>query len=284
MPSLRQLLAQAAPALERAGVDAPRLTAEVLLAHSLGRERAYLYAHPEDAPEAGAQARFEHWIERRAAGVPLQYLTGEQEFYGRLFQVTPAVLIPRPETELVVEAALEHLSLDRLPTSPPLRLADVGTGSGCLAITLALERPQAAVTATDISAAALEIARANAGRLGAQIDFVACDLLEAVSGSAFDLIVSNPPYIAAAQWDSLQREVRDHEPRAALIAGEAGTEVYARLVAQAEARLRPGGWLVLELGYDSAGAVRSMVNADWSAIETRRDLQGWERVLLARRR
>jgi len=281
MPSLRQLLAQAAPALERAGVAAPRLTAEVLLAHSLGKERSFLYAHPEAEPDASALARFADWIERRAAGVPLQYLTGEQEFYGRLFQVTPAVLIPRPETELVVEAALEHLP-DR--ESQPLRLADVGTGSGCLAITLALERPQAAVTATDTSAAALEIARANATRLGACVDFLACDLLETVPGP-FDLIVSNPPYIAAAQWDSLQREVRDHEPRAALIAGPDGTEVYARLIPQAAARLRPGGWLVLELGYESAGAVRALLDdTRWSAIETRRDLQGWERVLVARRR
>lgn len=279
MATLRQLLAEAASTLEQAGVAAPRLTAEVLLAHSLGRERSYLYAHPEAEPEAAAIERFTAWIARRAAGVPLQYLTGEQEFYGRLFQVTPAVLIPRPETELVVEAALE-----RLPRNAPLRIADVGTGSGCLAITLALERPQAVVTATDTSAAALEIARANATRLGACVDFRACDLLEAVPGPV-DLIVSNPPYIAAAEWDSLQREVREHEPRAALIAGEAGTEVYARLIPQAAARLRPGGWLVLELGYESAGAVRALLDdTRWNAIETRRDLQGWERVLLARRR
>jgi release factor glutamine methyltransferase len=279
MATLRQLLAEAASTLEQAGVAAPRLTAEVLLAHSLSRERSYLYAHPEAEPEAAALERFTAWIARRAAGVPLQYLTGEQEFFGRLFQVTPAVLIPRPETEMVVEAALE-----RLPRNAPFRLADVGTGSGCLAITLALERPHAAVTATDTFAAALEIARANATRLGACVDFLACDLLETVPGP-FDLIVSNPPYIAAAEWDSLQREVREHEPRAALIAGEAGTEVYARLIPQAAARLRPGGWLVLELGYESAGAVRALLDdTRWNAIETRRDLQGWERVLLARRR
>ena len=277
MATLRQLLAEATATLERAGVAAPRLTAEVLLAQSLGQPRAYLYAHPEAEPAPGAHARFQAWIRRRGAGEPLQYLTGEQEFYGRVFQVTPAVLIPRPETELVIEAALE-----RLPRDQPARVADVGTGSGCIAITLALERPQAQLTATDISAEALAVARGNAQRLTAAVHWLECDLLDAVP-APLDLIVSNPPYIAECEWNVLQREVRDHEPRTALIAGPAGTEIYARLLTQAAARLRSGGWLVLELGYDSAAAVRALLSSDWSAIETRRDLQGWERVLLARR-
>lgn len=278
MATLRQLLAEAASALERAGVDAPRLTAEVLLAHSLGRERSYLFAHPEDEPEPTVRAGFEGWIARRAAGEPLQYLTGEQEFYGRLFQVTPAVLIPRPETELVVAAALEHI-----PHDQPARVADVGTGSGCIAVTLALERPRATVVATDVSTDALAIARDNARRLGAEVEFVESDLLAATSGE-FDVIVSNPPYISAADWAGLQREVREYEPYPALLAGETGTEVYARLILEAHPRLRPGGWLVLELGFDSATAVRALVSGGWTQIETRRDLRDWERVLVARHR
>ncbi|HUX68412.1 MAG TPA: peptide chain release factor N(5)-glutamine methyltransferase [Terriglobales bacterium] len=275
MPTLRQLLVQAAAALERAGVAEPRLTAAVLLAHRLGRDRAYLYAHSEAELPAEEQAAWERLIARRAAGAPLQYLTGEQEFYGRRFQVSPAVLIPRPETELVVEAALE-----RLPPDAPARIVDVGTGSGCIAVTLALERPQAEVVATDRSSAALAVARANAAALGARVAFVETDLLAGLAGP-FDLIVSNPPYVAEAELATLQPEVREHEPRAALVAGPLGTEIYARLIPQAQAALRPGGWLVLELGYESAAAVRELLGAGWGEVETRRDLQGWERVLVA---
>jgi len=277
MPTLRQLLVQAAATLERAGVAEPRLTAAVLLAHRLGRDRAYLYAHSEAELPADEQAQWEQLIARRAAGAPLQYLTGQQEFYGRRFQVNSAVLIPRPETELVVEAALEHL-----PPDAAARVLDVGTGSGCIAVTLALERPQAEVIATDLSAAALAVARENAHALGAKVALEETDLLAGLVGP-FDLIVANPPYVAEAELATLQPEVREHEPRAALVAGPLGTEIYARLIPQAQAALRPGGWLVLELGYGSAAAVRALLGAGWEAVETRRDLQGWERAALARK-
>ncbi|HEY8056214.1 MAG TPA: peptide chain release factor N(5)-glutamine methyltransferase [Terriglobales bacterium] len=292
MPPLRQHLAEAAAALATAGVEEPRLTAELLLAHVLGRERSYLYAHPEDdldidwrgAPLGYAErpayvsTAFMDLVRRRAEGTPLQYLSGMQEFYGRPFAVSPAVLIPRPETELVIAAALELV-----PGDAPARIADIGTGSGCLAVTLALERPRAVVVATDISPAALALARRNADALGARVEFLESDLLAAAPGP-FDLVVSNPPYIPDSEWATLQREVRDHEPRLALLAGPTGAEVYARLIPQAHSALRPGGGLVLELGYNSAPAVRALLTrGDWSSVATRRDAQGWERVLTARR-
>lgn len=276
MPTLREVLTAAAGVLEAAGVAAPRLTAEVLAAHTLNRDRAWLYAHGEEELSPPAASQLQTWTRRRAGGEPLQYITGVQEFMGREFRVSPAVLIPRPETELVAEVALELAGAGA-------RIADVGTGSGCLAVTLALEQPQARVTATDISPAALEVARGNAQALGAAVNFVPCDLLAGVTG-VFDLIVSNPPYVAEAELASLQPEVREHEPRTALVAGPRGDEIYSRLIAQAAARLRAGGWLVLELGYESEATVRPMLQAGWDEIETRRDLQGWVRALRARRR
>ncbi|MGH9480627.1 MAG: peptide chain release factor N(5)-glutamine methyltransferase [Terriglobales bacterium] len=277
MPDLRHHLARAAAALERARIPQPRLAAEVLLAHLLQRDRAYLYAHPEDELPAPLADRLTALAARRAAGAPLQYLTGVQEFYGRAFAVSPAVLIPRPETELLVEAALA-----RMPAQSSLRVLDVGTGSGCIAVTLALERPAAQLLATDLSPAALAVAAANARRLGAQVEFMESDLLAGVSGR-FDLIVSNPPYVSEAEFATLQPEVRDHEPRLALVAGPRGTEHYARLISRAHASMRPGGWLLLELGYASAHAVRALLGQGWSGVETRPDLQGWPRLLAAQR-
>ncbi|MGH9417655.1 MAG: peptide chain release factor N(5)-glutamine methyltransferase [Terriglobales bacterium] len=275
--TLRQLLRQATTALERTGRPQARLDAEVLLGWVLGHERAWLYAHPEAEAGAASAERFLELIARRAAGEPLQYLTGVQEFYGRQFAVSPAALIPRPETELVVEAALERLAREQ-----PARVLDVGTGSGCIAVTMALERPRALVAATDTSPGALALARHNAEALGARVRLVAADLMAGLGGG-WDLVVSNPPYVAAAELAGLQAEVRDHEPRAALVAGPAGTEVYARLIPAAHAGLRPGGWLVLELGYAAAEAVREMLGAGWEGVTVRPDLQGWPRVLLARR-
>lgn len=275
MATLQQNLAAAARALEAAGVGEPRLTAEVLARHVLKRERAWLYGHGDEPMGAGAEAQLAAWAMRRAAGEPLQYITGEQEFMGRAFQVSPAVLIPRPETELVVEAALEV-------AAPDARIADIGTGSGCIAVTLALERPHAQVVATDLSAAALAVARANARSLGAELAFAQCDLLTGVGGE-FDLIVSNPPYVAQAELAGLQREVRDHEPQLALVAGPRGDEVYARIAPQAAARLRSGGWLVLELGFESEPMVRTLLDSAWTETEIRRDLRGWARVLRSRR-
>ncbi|MGH9487930.1 MAG: peptide chain release factor N(5)-glutamine methyltransferase [Terriglobales bacterium] len=278
MPRLGWQLAEGTAQLQRAGVAAPRLTAEVLLAHLLGQERSYLYAHPEEELAPNLAPRWHAALAARSAGVPLQYLTGLQEFYGRPFHVSPAVLIPRPETELVVTTALELLR-----ERGEARVLDVGTGSGCIAVTLALERPQARVLASDISAGALAVAADNARRLGAAVALVQADLTASLSGP-FDLIVSNPPYVAELELQALAVEVREHEPRRALVAGAAGTEIYDRLIPQAQALLRPRGWLVLELGYATAGAVRWLLGAPWRQIGTRRDTQGWERVLTAQRR
>jgi len=187
MPSLSQHLRSAAEALARAGREAPRRTAEALLAHTLHQPRAYLFAHAEEAMAPDRIHAFDQAVARRAAGEPLQYIVGSEEFFGREFRLSPDVLIPRPETELVLAAALERLSPEA-----DARVVDVGTGSGCLAISLALERPRAQVAGTDISAAALEVARGNARRLGAQVEFVHADLLAGLAGE-FDLIVSNPP-------------------------------------------------------------------------------------------
>jgi release factor glutamine methyltransferase len=270
MPTLQQALAQAVAAHE------PRLSAEVMLARVLGRERSYLYAHPESELTAEQGAQWRQWLDRRAAGEPLQHILGGQEFYGRRFSVGPDVLIPRPETELIVEAALE-----RIPYDQPARIADIGTGSGCIAVTLALERPRAHVIATDVSLAALTRARDNAKTLGANVEFYATDLLAGIAGP-FDLVVSNPPYLAESELPDLAPEVRDHEPHVALVAGPEGDEIYRRLIPAARERLRPGGWLILELGYASAQPVRGLLNpAAWRQIEIRRDHQGWDRVLQA---
>lgn len=278
MANLRELLADGTAELTRSGVAAPRLTAEILLAHALGRERSYLYAHPEETLEPETLPRWRSALSARAAGTPLQYITGEQEFYGRRFAVSPAVLIPRPETEMLVAAALE-----RVPPNTPVRVVDVGTGSGCIAVTLALERPLARVVATDVSAAALNVARENARRLGAHVSFIQTDLLAGAAGP-FDLIVSNPPYVAEGELPALQPEVRDHEPRLALVSGPKGNEIYQRLIPQAHAALVPGGWLVLEMGYASAQTVAPLLAASgWTDVATQTDTLGWQRVLTARR-
>lgn len=277
MPNLRELLAEGTVGLARAGIAEPRLTAELLLAHALGRERSYLFAHPEEDTDAAALPRWRAALAARAAGTPLQYITGEQEFYGRRFAVSPAVLIPRPETEMVVAAALE-----RMPPDAAVRVLDVGTGSGCIAVTLAMERPRAQVVAADVSAAALGVARENARRLGAKVAFVQTDLLAGIAGP-FDLIVSNPPYVAEGELAALQPEVRDHEPRVALVSGPHGHEIYQSLIPQAHAVLVPGGWLVLEMGYTSAQTVAPLLTASgWTDVATQTDSLGWQRVLTAR--
>jgi release factor glutamine methyltransferase len=236
--------------------------------------------------------RFQKLIARRAAGEPIAYLTGEREFYGRRFEVTPAVLIPRPETELVVEEALRLLtsfagagsSRPDSPQSP--QIADIGTGSGCLAITLALERPDARVIATDISAAALAVARQNAARLGAggRITFIEGSLLDGAVGP-FDVIVSNPPYVAEADRASLPREVVEHEPGTALFGGSDGLDVIRALLPAAAAALKPRGWLVIEIGQGQSEAVHSLIDHvdGLTHRHTREDLQGIPRVVVARR-
>jgi release factor glutamine methyltransferase len=300
---LRSALRDAIARLEHAHVPSAALAAELLLMHTLGQDRAWLYAHPEHELDAAAREKYFSLIARRASGVPTQHLTGHQEFWGLDFEVTPDVLIPRPETEHVIEVSLERLGVyaanadaaDSLRRLAEFRIADVGTGSGCIAIALAHELPAAHIIATDISVAALEIARRNAARhnVAERIDFVKCNLLDAVfhqssvtshQSPLLDLIASNPPYIARSEAATLAREVREHEPESALYGGETGTEIYAPLVAQAAKLLKPGGILVLELGHNSAATVSRLLDTpEWTNVALTKDLAGIARVASAGR-
>jgi len=295
LTALRDGIAQ----LEREHVPSAPLAAELLLMHSLGRDRAWIYAHPEAELEAAKREQYFSLIARRASGVPTQHLTGHQEFWGMDFEVTPDVLIPRPETEHVIEVALERLGVGSEAGSPrrkeEFRIADVGTGSGCIAIALALELPAAQIIATDISAAALEVARRNASRhaVASRITFIECNLVDFLfhesrvtshESRPLDLIASNPPYIGRQEAATLPREVREHEPAIALFGGQTGTEIYAPLIAQTATLLKPGGILVLELGHDSAEHVSRLLNApEWSSVALTNDLAGISRVASARR-
>ena len=300
MIDIRTALKQGMADLRAAEVSSHTLAAEVLLMHALGRDRAWMYSHHEEILDPATTQKYFQLIGRRAAGQPTQYLTGHQEFWGLDFEVTPAVLIPRPETEHVMEVALARLGerglkihMDTGLPREALQVADIGTGSGCLAVALAYELPHAEIIATDSSAAALEIARRNAARnrVAERIRFIEADLLalpgnERTPEPFFDLIVSNPPYIADSDEASLQREVRDHEPHAALFAGPTGTEIYERLVAEARDQLRDRGILVLELGYNSAEPVRAMFDATstaWTNVSIAMDLAGIPRILAAER-
>jgi release factor glutamine methyltransferase len=253
------------------------MNAEVLLMFILGCDRAYLYAHPERELTADEITRYDDALSQRAQGVPSQYITGHQEFWGMDLIVTPAVLIPRPETEHLIEALLP---LAREMPSP--KIADVGTGSGCIALALAKELPRAEIHATDISPQALEIAKANAARhrLEASVSFHQTDLLQDLP-AGFDFIVSNPPYVGESEEDQVQLEVRKFEPHNAVFAGRTGTEVIARLVTQARTKLARGGWLIMEISGTIVAEVRGLL-ADWSELEIRNDLQGIPRVALAR--
>jgi release factor glutamine methyltransferase len=272
--TVQTALLQGTRLLEEARVAAPRLTAEVLLSHAMRAERVYLFAHPEQELREVEWLHYGRYLHERTMGKPTQYITKRQEFYGREFRVTPDVLIPRPETEHVVEVAL------RLARGAA-RILDIGTGSGALAATLQLETG-AAAWATDISPAAATVARDNARRLGANVTVIVCDLLDAIRGQTFDLIVSNPPYVPATQREGLQREVRDWEPEVALFAGASGFEIYDRIAADAARVLRPGGWLILELGFGSLGHVRNLFRR-WDGVAEEPDLAGIPRVLAARR-
>jgi release factor glutamine methyltransferase len=269
-------LLQGTRLLEDGAIAVPRLTAEVLLSHALHCERVYLYAHPERELTEVEWIHYGRYLYERLQGKPTQYITQRQEFYGREFHVTPDVLIPRPETEHVVEAALQ-IALHAEPGAR--RLLDVGAGSGALAVTLQLETGLAA-WATDISLAAAAVASENARRLGAHVKFVVCDLMEAIAPASMDLIVSNPPYVPDAEREGLQREVRDWEPHIALFAGPTGFELYDRLIAHAPRVLRPGGWLIMELGFCSIDYVRHLL-AGWLDLTVKPDLAGIPRVIVA---
>lgn len=280
---LKQSLNAAVVRLTAERVPSPQMNAELLLRFVLSCDRAYLFAHPERELTPDEASRYEVALAERARGAPAQYITGHQEFWGMDFIVTPAVLIPRPETEHLIETVLQLQTSALAPhtSGSKVRIADVGTGSGCIALALAKELPNAEVYATDISAAALEIARANAARhqLEARIQFRHTDLLTDLE-PPFDFIVSNPPYVGESE--EVQLEVRKFEPRSAVFAGPTGTEVIARLIPQARELLRPEGTLVLEVSASIADQVLRLFTG-WDQVDVILDLQQIPRVIRARR-
>jgi release factor glutamine methyltransferase len=271
--TIRTALLQGQKLLDEAGITAPRLTAEVLLSHAIGCDRSWLFAHFDEELRELWWIHYGRYLHQRLQGKPTQQITGRQEFYGREFRITPDVLIPRPETEHLIEAALGH--------KPSGHVVDIGTGSGIIAITLALEW-NVRILATDISGAALRVGAENAQRLAAPVSFLQCDLASALGGGSCHLIVSNPPYVPSAEKSTLQREVREHEPDLALFGGPDGLDVYRRLIPEAHRILKPGGRLILEIGYSLPTAVSAILGA-WSAVEIRTDLAGLPRVILATR-
>ena len=274
-------------------VPSPRMNAELLIMFTLGCDRAYLYAHPERELTGDETHRYGEAIARRATGVPAQYITGHQEFWGLDLIVSSAVLIPRPETEHVIETVLELISESDSKQSQQQRagapaahvhIVDVGTGSGAIALALAKELPEADIHATDISGEALEVARANAARheLSSRIKFHQTDLLAGLPHGEFDFVVSNPPYVGDAEEDQVQLEVRKFEPKAAVFAGPTGLEVIERLIPQAREALRPGRWLIFEISGTTADGVQRLLS-DWSDVKITNDLQGIARVARARK-
>jgi len=299
---LRQALKTGLKTLVESGVPSPQLAAELLLMHVLGRDRGYLYAYPEAEISEEITGRYFQSVAERSTGKPTQYITGRQEFWGLDLEVTPDVLIPRPETEHVVEAVIDLARRQGFDREAPLRIVDVGTGSGCIALALAAEFPRAILFATDISRPALDVASRNAARLGMaeRVKFLESDLLaffldarapgrDFSQGpnqgflSAFDFVVSNPPYVARGDLDKIQREVREFEPQLAWGGLERGDEVYRRLIPQARAVLKPGRWLIVEIGYTMGETVPALLRDDWAEVEVRPDLAGIPRVVLAQR-
>jgi release factor glutamine methyltransferase len=269
-------------------VPSLQLAAELLLMHVLGCDRGYLHAHPERELSAETAEHYMRLIAERATGKPTQYITGHQEFWGLDFEVTPEVLIPRPETEHLVETVLDLAERHGLKKDARLRVADVGTGSGCIALALAHEFPRAVIFGVDISRRALAVASTNALRLGKpeRVKFLESDLLARLLDEdfvgTFDFVVSNPPYVGRDSLDMVQREVREFEPRVAWGGLESGDEVYRRLFPQALQALKPGGSVVVEIGYNMREAVQALLGAEWTDIEVRADLRGIPRVVTAR--
>jgi release factor glutamine methyltransferase len=275
--SIGEALRQASQELDQAGVAEARREAGSLLSHVIGKDRTFLIAHAEDLLSDEELKSFASAVTRRAAGEPAQYITGTQDFFGRAFRVTPDVLIPRPETELLVEAALEVMNTGA-------NVCDVGTGSGCIAITLLCERPDARAVALDISEAALDVARQNGRAHGVEdrIELVRSDCFsELDSDRKFDLIISNPPYVAARALPGLQREVRDHEPLVALSPGADGLSVIRRLLDESPTFLRPDGHLLMEIGFDQGETVQELVDQNvWTLKEILPDLQCIPRIVV----
>ncbi|HXE12225.1 MAG TPA: peptide chain release factor N(5)-glutamine methyltransferase [Bryobacteraceae bacterium] len=273
--NIQTALVQGTELLEKSGIHAPRLTSEVLLCHAMRCERAYLYAHGTDELTQIAWIHYGRYLNERLKGKPTQYITKKQEFYGREFRVTPDVLIPRPETEHLVEAAVAAIR-----ARDHIRILDVGTGSGAIAVSVALETGRT-VCASDISCAAVAVAGQNRDTYGASVALFVTDLASAVDTRSIDLLISNPPYVPGGDAANMQQEVRDWEPHLALFAGDSGLEIYDRLIRQAEGVVRPGGEIMMELGYQSLTGVREILTAKWREINVVHDLAGWPRVVTA---
>jgi len=290
---LKHALAEAIALLGREGVGSARMNGEVLLMFTLGCDRAYLYAHPERELTADEQERYDEAVAKRASGYPSQYITGHQEFWGLDLIVNPSVLIPRPETEHIVEVVLE-IAREERPTSANsaqmwgtrLKVVDVGTGSGAIALALAKELPQAEVLATDVSHEALEVARTNAARLelDKRIEFRQSNVLDGVvRNGTYDFVVSNPPYVALSDADKVQDVVKKYEPKVAVFAGEHGLDMIRKLIPQAHEALHDGGYLVMEIGYSMSEAVMAIMNG-FEEVHAVPDLAGIPRVVVGRKK
>ncbi len=279
--SIAEAILQGAHTLRKAGVPEARREAGSLLAHIIGRDRSFIISHAEDSITSEEQERFAEFLDERAKGKPLQYITGHQDFFGLDFEVTAEVLIPRPETELLVEAALK--------LAPNLEAAsficDVGTGSGCIAVTLLHGLPQARGIAIDVSEAAIEVAKRNASKhsVSERLEFLVSDCFAELDrkNPVFDLIVSNPPYVPVGQLEGLQREVRDYEPHLALEAGADGLSIIRRLLVDARVYLKAGGHFLFEIGIDQREAVEQLVDERvWKLLAIHPDLQGIPRTVV----
>lgn len=284
-PTIAETLKRAGEALRAAAIPNDLLDAQTLMAHAIGQDRTYLIVNFNRELTAGQMADYQDLIARRAAGEPLQYITGHQEFFGLDFEVTPDVLIPRPETELIIEETLRIVEEagQAHPSSPVI--LDIGTGSGCIALAIARELPEARVIAADISPAALRVAKRNATRHDLAVSFVASDLLGAFAETSFaDFLLSNPPYVAQSEMPKLQREVREWEPRIALTDAGDGLGFYRRLLRDAPARLNPGGYLICEMGYTQSEAISALVDRSlWAEPQLLDDLQGIPRTIVLRK-
>ena len=281
--SIAQVLLEASETLRTAGVPEARKEAATLLSEVLEKDRTFLIAHAGDLLDENVLHRFRDFVGRRAAGEPSQYITGSQDFYGRRFIVTPDVLIPRPETEGLVETAIRYAAT----LIAPLSILDVGTGSGCIAITLVQELPDARATGVDVSAPAIAVARNNADlhRVSDRVSFLVSDCFSSLSPeSSFNLIVSNPPYVAASAMPGLQREVRDHEPAIALSPGVDGLAIIRRLLREAPSYLSDDALLVMEIGFDQGEAVQALIDPDvWHQLGIMPDLQGIPRIVVLKK-
>lgn len=283
--TLSDLIREATKQFERAGIPSARLDAELLLAYCLNCDRVEFLKNPQQSLNKKQIEAFHGLVERRRRLEPVAYLTGRKAFWSFTLEVNPDVLIPRPDTEVIVEEALE---VCRMEDWKAPRILDIGTGSGAIALALASELADAPVTAADISEAALVVARKNAEALGLgrRIRFLAGDLLQPVEGETFDIIVSNPPYIGAEEYEKLPAGVKDFEPRQALWAGKTGVEFYEKLIYQAYAHLAQKGWLLLEIGAKQGKQVKAVMEQTglYDGLHLRADYAGWPRVLRGRRK